>query len=83
MLERIGDVIPRFKTYENLFPKHEQLLYSLSSIYLDIIVFCADAKSLFQKAKKQRCKSPSRLLQYNLTKNMRVQLVYQGVVYEP
>lgn len=57
MLERIGDVIPRFKYYETLFPKHEWLLDSLSAVYLDIITFCVDAKAIFQKAKKKKCRS--------------------------
>jgi hypothetical protein len=58
MLERIGDVIPRFKAYERLFPNHEQLLYSLSVVYLDIINFCVDAKNVFQKVKnRKRCKT--------------------------
>ncbi|KAH8154666.1 uncharacterized protein LAJ45_01195 [Morchella importuna] len=54
MLERIGDVIPRFKAYERLFPNHEQLLYSLSVVYLDIINFCVDAKNVFQKVKNRK-----------------------------
>lgn len=55
MLERIGDVILRFKSYERLFPTHESLIHSLSLVYLDVLEFCIQAKNLFQKAKKHKC----------------------------
>ena len=51
MLARIGDVLPRFRVYEKLFPSHERLLEALSVVYLDIIKFCERAKATFQSAK--------------------------------
>ena len=51
MFTRIGDVLPRFWLYETLFPSHERLVQALSVVYLDILTFCNDAKSVFRKAK--------------------------------
>ena len=52
MFEQIGDVIPRFQLYEQLFASNPRLLQSLSNAYLDIIKFCTSAKNAFQKARK-------------------------------
>ena len=52
MFEQIGDVIPRFQLYEQLFSSSPRLLHSLSNAYLDIIKFCTSAKNAFQKARK-------------------------------
>ena len=52
MLTRIGDVLPRCRVYQSLFPSHEQLLQAISLAYLDIIYFCMDAKETFRKLKK-------------------------------
>lgn len=49
MFARIGDVLPRFRVYEKLFPGHEQLVQSLSIVYVDIIKFCTDAKAIFRQ----------------------------------
>ncbi|KAM0798419.1 hypothetical protein BDR22DRAFT_808989 [Usnea florida] len=51
MFTRIGDVLPRFKTYERLFPKHDQLIEALAKAYLDILKFCSDAKAVFRPLK--------------------------------
>jgi hypothetical protein len=51
MFTRIGDVLPRFQLYEALFPSHERLVQALSVVYLDILIFCIDAKAVFRKAK--------------------------------
>lgn len=48
MFARIGDVIPRFKTYERLFSIHERLVDALSIAYLDIITFYTNAKAVFR-----------------------------------
>ena len=52
MFEQIGDVIPRFQLYEQMFSASPRLLQSLSNAYLDIIKFCTSAKNAFQKARK-------------------------------
>jgi len=52
MFTRIGDVLPRFRLYERLFPSHERLVQALSVVYLDILTFCNDAKTVFRKAKR-------------------------------
>jgi len=56
MLARIGDVLPRFRVYEALFPNHDRLRQALSDAYLDIIRFCTDVKSIFAKASKSSLK---------------------------
>ncbi|RDI76391.1 hypothetical protein Vi05172_g13629 [Venturia inaequalis] len=52
MFSRISDVLPRFRIYEQLFPDHERPLSALTKSYLDIIIFCVDAKELFGKARR-------------------------------
>lgn len=52
MFARIGDVLPRFRVYEKLFPGHEQLVQSLSIVYVDIIKFCTDAKAVFRQGRR-------------------------------
>ena len=49
MFARIGDVLPRFRTYERLFSNHESLIQALSMAYLDIITFCTNAKAVFRR----------------------------------
>lgn len=51
MFAEIGDIVPRFRVYEKLFPSHERLTQALSVVYLDIIKFCTDAKAVFKKGK--------------------------------
>jgi hypothetical protein len=51
MFARIGDVLPRFRDYERLFPNHERLLQALSTVYVDIMKFCVKAKGVFRQAK--------------------------------
>ena len=53
MLNQIGDVVPRFQVYERLFGHHTLVVKALSDAYVDIIAFCADAKSVFRKGKQQ------------------------------
>lgn len=57
MLERIGDVLPRFDIYIQMFPTHQNLVIGVSMIYADIIQFCVKAKRVFsaeaQKEKKK------------------------------
>ena len=52
MFEQIGDVIPRFQLYEQMFSASPRLLQSLSNAYLDILNFCTSAKNAFQKARQ-------------------------------
>lgn len=49
MFARIGDVLPRFRTYEKLFSDHERLIQALSVAYLDVIIFCTNAKAVFRR----------------------------------
>jgi hypothetical protein len=51
MFGRIGDALPRFRDYERLFPNHQRLHATLAKVYLDIIIFCVDAKTIFGRAK--------------------------------
>lgn len=55
---RIGDVLPRFKVYEKLFPNHESLTHALSDAYVDIIVFCSDAKAVFRRGQRASLTGP-------------------------
>lgn len=52
MFARIGDVLPQFQVYERLFPNHERLIHALSIAYVDIIVFCSDAKAVFRRGQR-------------------------------
>ncbi|KAL8797124.1 MAG: hypothetical protein Q9195_000591 [Heterodermia aff. obscurata] len=52
MLARIGDVLPRFRVYENLFSSHERLVQSLSVAYVDIITFCTKSKAVFRHGRR-------------------------------
>ncbi|KAL8970187.1 MAG: hypothetical protein Q9183_001637 [Haloplaca sp. 2 TL-2023] len=56
MFARIGDVLPRFRVYENLFPSHERLIRALSIVYVDILTFCTGAKAVFRHERR-----PSRI----------------------
>lgn len=51
MFNCIGDMLPRFQTYEKLFPSHARLVEALSVIYVDILKFCRGAKAVFRRAK--------------------------------
>ena len=57
MFVRIGDVLPRFRTYERLFSNHERLINALSIAYLDIITFCTSAKAVFRRGQCSSSKS--------------------------
>ena len=52
MYEHIGDSLPRFRVYEALFPRHEQLLAVLANAYLDIIRFSHEACKVFARPSK-------------------------------
>lgn len=52
MFARIGDVLPRFQVYEKLFPNHKRLTHALSVAYVDVIVFCSDAKAIFRRGQR-------------------------------
>ena len=46
MLARIGDVLPRFRNYERLFPNHQQLLHSISGTPVRNCNLCPNRESL-------------------------------------
>ena len=52
MFARIGDILPQFQVYEKLFPDHERLIHAISVAYVDIIVFCSDAKAVFRRGQR-------------------------------
>lgn len=52
MFEHIGDVLPRFETYEALFSSNPWLMQSLSNVYLNILEFCTSVKTAFKKERK-------------------------------
>ncbi|KAI9702618.1 MAG: hypothetical protein M1820_006124 [Bogoriella megaspora] len=54
MFSRIGDVLPRVKMYEMLFPNHDSMLAAIAEMYLDIIRFCTDAKAVFNQSSRPR-----------------------------
>jgi hypothetical protein len=47
MFERIGDVLPRFRSYQALFPTHPQLLRYLTDAYWEIVKFSYAASQVF------------------------------------
>jgi hypothetical protein len=58
MLERIGDVLPRFDLYISLFPNHRPLVDGVVRIYGDVIKFCLAARDVFMadaKREKNKC----------------------------
>ena len=52
MFSRIGDVLPQFQVYEKLFRNNERLIHALSVAYVDVIVFCSDAKAVFRRGQR-------------------------------
>lgn len=54
MLASIGDILPTFRVYQQLFAGHHFLVHALSEVYLDIIEFCASAKQVFDRLKEKR-----------------------------
>jgi hypothetical protein len=52
MYARIGDNMPRFRIYEQLFANHERVLAALATAYLDIIKFSTEAMKVFVQARK-------------------------------
>ena len=51
MFKCIGDILPRFRSYERLYSSHAGLLQALSVVYVDILKFCFEAKGVFRQAK--------------------------------
>ena len=51
MFNRISDLLPRLRIYEQLFSNHERLVHSISVVYFDVLSFCCDAKDMFRRAK--------------------------------
>ncbi|KAL8883180.1 MAG: hypothetical protein Q9192_007384, partial [Flavoplaca navasiana] len=52
MLATIGDLLPRFRVYEYIFPSHERLVQALSIVYVDILTFCLEAKRVFRRERR-------------------------------
>ncbi|KAI4235659.1 MAG: hypothetical protein LQ349_003012 [Xanthoria aureola] len=52
MFARIGDLLPRFRVYENLFPSHERLVQALSVVYVDVLTFCTEAKAVLRRERR-------------------------------
>ncbi|KAL8848571.1 MAG: hypothetical protein Q9221_006404 [Calogaya cf. arnoldii] len=52
MFASIGDVLPRFRVYETLFPSQERLVQALSITYVDILSFCTEAKAVFRSERR-------------------------------
>ena len=52
MFNRISDLLPQLRIYEQLFPTHERLVQSLSKIYFDVLKFCSDAKAVIRQPKR-------------------------------
>lgn len=48
----MGDTLPRFHIYEQLFGNHERLLRAISMAYLDILKFSIRVKNFFGHARK-------------------------------
>jgi hypothetical protein len=48
----MGDTLPRFRIYEQLFGNHERLLRTISMAYLDILKFSIRVKNFFGHARK-------------------------------
>ncbi|XTI93507.1 hypothetical protein V2W45_1251885, partial [Cenococcum geophilum] len=61
MFTRIGNNLPRCRIYQALFPSHGRLLQAISIVYLDIIHFCVDAKTIFRKLKHSMPRKASTL----------------------
>ncbi|KAL8655330.1 MAG: hypothetical protein Q9226_003086 [Calogaya cf. arnoldii] len=52
MFASIGDLLPRFRVYENLFPSQERLVQALSITYIDVLTFCTEAKAVFRSERR-------------------------------
>ena len=52
MIGQIGDLLPRLRVYEALFPNHERLVQTMSLIYCDLLGFCLEAKDALRKPKR-------------------------------
>lgn len=48
MYERIGDLLPRFRSYQAVFPTHPQVLAHLTDAYFEIVKFSYDASQVFK-----------------------------------
>ncbi|KAL8727649.1 MAG: hypothetical protein Q9166_005885 [cf. Caloplaca sp. 2 TL-2023] len=52
MFAEVGDALPRFRVYENLFSSQERLVQALSVVYVDILTFCTEAKAVFRRGRR-------------------------------
>ena len=56
MFTQIGSILPQLRDYERLFESHARLALAITAIYVDILEFCADAKSVFRTTKRPSSK---------------------------
>ena len=56
MFTQIGGILPQLRDYEKLFESHARLALAITAIYVDILEFCADAKSVFRTARRPSSK---------------------------
>jgi hypothetical protein len=61
VLERIGYVLPRFRTYERIFGHHQRIIAALSTAYLDIITLCGEIKVFIRGIQRSRLKTFAKL----------------------
>ncbi|KUJ17699.1 uncharacterized protein LY89DRAFT_733531 [Mollisia scopiformis] len=54
MLQQIGDALPRFQVYEELFRNHESFQRTLCAMYSELISFLCSAKKVFSNSSFRR-----------------------------
>ncbi len=52
MLQRIADVLPRYRIYTELFSKHETLQKAISQVYLAVETFVFEAAEVFESSRR-------------------------------
>lgn len=60
MLQEIGDALPRFQVYEELFQNDESLQQNLLSMYRELISFLSEAKNAFRDSASEKSSRDSR-----------------------
>ena len=67
MFTQIGNILPQLVDYQRLFESHARLALAISATYVDILEFCADAKSIFRSSKSPSSKEVALLPSYYWT----------------
>jgi hypothetical protein len=52
MLQRISDVLPRYRIYTQLFSKHEPLQKAISQVYSAVVAFVLEATKVFKSSSR-------------------------------